>query len=90
MPIWIEALLGLSAIALVALACWREDRLVKWEDELKRRWKNGKRDQDRRPCPRRRRQPGILHAARRAVGGRCNCSQSGRGYHDPRNSAHKI
>lgn len=36
MPIWIEALLGLAAIALVA-----------WEDKVRRRWKNGKRDQDR-------------------------------------------
>ncbi len=34
MPIWIEALLGLAAIALVALACWREDKLVEWEDRL--------------------------------------------------------
>ncbi len=42
MPIWIEALLGLAAIALVALACWREDRLIAWEDELKRRWRKRK------------------------------------------------
>lgn len=27
MPIWIEALLGLSAVALCAAACWREDAL---------------------------------------------------------------
>lgn len=32
MPIWIEALLGLAAIVLVAVACWREDRLIAWED----------------------------------------------------------
>lgn len=34
MPIWIEAALGLAAIALCAVACWREDRLVAWEDKL--------------------------------------------------------
>ncbi len=44
MPIWLETALGLAAIALVALACWREDALVVWEDEVRRRWKNGKRD----------------------------------------------
>lgn len=42
MPIWIEAVLGLAAIALCAAACWREDRLVVWEDELKRRWRRRK------------------------------------------------
>lgn len=34
MPIWIEALLGLSAVALCAAACWREDALVAWEDRV--------------------------------------------------------
>lgn len=33
MPIWIEAALGLAAIALCAAACWREDRLIAWEDK---------------------------------------------------------
>ena len=33
MPIWIEALIGLAAIALCAVACWREDALVAWEDK---------------------------------------------------------
>lgn len=33
MPIWIEALLGLAAVALCAAACWREDRLIAWEDK---------------------------------------------------------
>ena len=33
MPIWIEAILGLAAIALCAAACWREDALVAWEDK---------------------------------------------------------
>lgn len=33
MPIWIEALLGLSAVALRAVACWREDRLIAREDK---------------------------------------------------------
>ena len=34
MPIWIEAALGLSAIALCAVACWREDQMVEWEDRV--------------------------------------------------------
>lgn len=42
MPIWIEAALGLAAIALCAAACWREDRLIAWGDELKRRWRKRK------------------------------------------------
>lgn len=33
MPIWIEAILGLVAVVLVAVACWREDRLIAWEDK---------------------------------------------------------
>lgn len=33
MPIWIEALLGLAAVALCAVACWREERLITWEDK---------------------------------------------------------
>ena len=40
MTIWIEALLGLSAIALCAVACWREDKLVEGENKIKRKWKN--------------------------------------------------
>ena len=40
MPIWIESLLGLAAVALCAVACWREDALVAWENEIKREWKN--------------------------------------------------
>ena len=43
MPIWIEALLGLAAIALVAIACWREEKLVEGESrgtkKIKRRRK---------------------------------------------------
>lgn len=42
MPIWIEAVLGLSAVALCAVACWREDRLIAWEDKVRRRWKKRK------------------------------------------------
>lgn len=37
MPIWLEAVLGLSAVALCAVACWREDALVAWEDKALRR-----------------------------------------------------
>jgi len=33
MPIWIEAILGLAAVALCAVASWREDALVAWEDK---------------------------------------------------------
>lgn len=42
MPIWLEAALGLAAIALVAIACWREDALVAWEDKVRRRWRQRK------------------------------------------------
>lgn len=37
MPIWIEAALGLLAVALCAAACWREDKLIAWEGKLLRR-----------------------------------------------------
>lgn len=37
MPIWLTALLGLAAVALCAVACWREDKLVAWEDKHLRR-----------------------------------------------------
>ena len=39
MPIWLESVLGLSAIALVALACWREDALVAWESRVTKKIK---------------------------------------------------
>ena len=42
MPIWLETVLGLSAVALCAVACWREDRLIAWEDKVRRRWKKRK------------------------------------------------
>lgn len=42
MPIWLEAILGLLAIALCAVACWREDALVAWEDKVRRRWRRRK------------------------------------------------
>lgn len=42
MPIWLEAVLGLAAIALCAVACWREDRLVAREDKARRRWRRRK------------------------------------------------
>lgn len=42
MPIWLEALLGLAAIALCAVACWREDALVAWEDKCDRKMKQRK------------------------------------------------
>lgn len=42
MSIWIEAALGLAAIALAALACWREDKLVAWEDRTIERIKQRK------------------------------------------------
>lgn len=35
--IWLEAALSLAAIALVAIACWREGKLVAWEDKYLRR-----------------------------------------------------
>ena len=34
MPVWIEAILGLAAVALCAVASWREDALVAWEDRV--------------------------------------------------------
>lgn len=30
----IEAIAGLAAIALCAVACWREDALIAWEDRV--------------------------------------------------------
>ena len=33
MPIWLETALGLAAVALCAVACWREDKLIVWEDK---------------------------------------------------------
>lgn len=42
MPIWLTALLGLAAVALCAVACWREDALVAWEDECDRKTKQRK------------------------------------------------
>ena len=42
MPIWLEAVLGLAAVALCAVACWREDTLVAWEDKVRRRWRRRK------------------------------------------------
>lgn len=42
MPIWIESLLGLAAIALCAVACWREDKLVEWENSMTERIKQRK------------------------------------------------
>lgn len=41
MPIWLEAILGLLAIALCAVACWREDALVAWEARVAQRFKRG-------------------------------------------------
>ena len=57
MPIWIEVLLGLAAIALCAAACWQEDALVAWEDwaaARARQWKEGYYDASANP----RRRPG--------------------------------
>lgn len=34
MPIWLEAILGLLAITPCVAACWREEKLVEWEDRL--------------------------------------------------------
>lgn len=42
MSIWIEAALGLAAIALVAIACWREDRIAAWESRVAERIKQRK------------------------------------------------
>lgn len=45
MPLYLlEALLGLAAIALCAVACWREDRLIAWEDKCDREMKQRKED----------------------------------------------
>lgn len=40
--IWLEATLGLAAIALVAIACWREDRIAAWESRVAKRIKQRK------------------------------------------------
>lgn len=40
MPIWLETVLGLAAVALCAAACWREERLAKWENKITRELKN--------------------------------------------------
>lgn len=37
MPIWLETALGLLAVLLCTVACWREDALVAWEDKHLRR-----------------------------------------------------
>ena len=42
MPIWLETALGLAAVALCAVACWYEDRLIAWEDKVRRRWEKRK------------------------------------------------
>ena len=34
MPIWIEALLGLAAVALCAVACWHEEKLIALEERI--------------------------------------------------------
>lgn len=34
MPIWIEALLGLAAVALCAVACWHEEKLIVLEERI--------------------------------------------------------
>lgn len=34
MPIWLEAILGLLAIALCAVACWREEKLIALEERI--------------------------------------------------------
>ena len=39
MPIWLEAALGFAAIALVAIACWREEKLVEWESRVTKKIK---------------------------------------------------
>lgn len=45
MSIWIEAALGLAAIALVALACWREDALVAWESRVTKKIKRRRKEE---------------------------------------------
>lgn len=42
MPIWLEAILGLAAVVLCAVACWREDRLIAWEERFTRKMKQRK------------------------------------------------
>lgn len=42
MPIWLEAILGLLAITPCVAACWREEKLVEWEDKMRRRWRQRK------------------------------------------------
>ena len=42
MPIWLEAILGLLAITPCVAACWREDKLVAWEDRTIERIKQRK------------------------------------------------
>ena len=45
MSIWIEAALGLAAIALVAIACWREDKLVEWESRVTKKIKRRRKEE---------------------------------------------
>lgn len=45
MPIWIEALLGLAAVALCAVACWREDQLVEWESRATKKIKRRRKEE---------------------------------------------
>lgn len=40
--IWLEAALGLAAIATSAIACWREDRIAAWESRVAERIKQRK------------------------------------------------
>lgn len=44
MSIWIEALLGLAAVVLCTAACWREEKLVEWEDRLAARARQRKKE----------------------------------------------
>ena len=48
MPIWLEAALCLAAIALCAVACWREDRLIAWEERFTRKLRKEVKDHDKR------------------------------------------
>lgn len=43
MPVWLETALGLAAVALCAVACWREDRLIAWEARVAQRFKQKRR-----------------------------------------------
>ncbi|MFR9113123.1 MAG: hypothetical protein ACLVJ7_15470 [Acutalibacteraceae bacterium] len=45
MPIWLEAALGLAAIALVAIACWREEKLVEWESRVTKKIKRRRKEE---------------------------------------------